>query len=464
MKFQRYYLFLLLATFSLRAQPAQSAEDKPLQAGAFVQDITPPFDSLLINGGFTERKRGKMNPGDLKARCFVLQRGETTIAIAVVDSCMVPRTVCDLAKKRTTEVTGIPPGRILITATHTHSAPSTMDYCLGTMADVRYTKFLPSKIAEGIRQAQAQLEPARIGWNQVRAPGFTHNRRWITRPDKMQSDPFGNQSVRAMMHPGYQNPAYIGPSGPVDDELSVISIQTLKGKPLAVLANFSMHYFGGGPADYFGLYSDRLAQKLGSEENVPVCAMSQGTSGDLHWMNYSQPNKGRNPSAYADGLVQITEQSLENIDYHENPALGMDERILTLSRRLPNSERLRWADSILEAMDGRRPGNRVEVYAEQARFIHDNPTEKLVLQALRIGDLAITALPNEVYAITGLKLKAQSPFPHTFNMELANGAAGYIPPPEQHALGGYTTWPARTAGLEVEAEPKIVDAMLSSLE
>ena len=50
------------------------------------------------------------------------------------------------------------------------------------------------------------------------------------------------------------------------------------------------------------------------------------------------------------------------------------------------------------------------------------------------------------------------------NIELANGSEGYIPPPEQHALGGYTTWPARTAGLEVQAEPKIVAAVLQLLE
>ncbi len=86
------------------------------------------------------------------------------------------------------------------------------------------------------------------------------------------------------------------------------------------------------------------------------------------------------------------------------------------------------------------------------------------LQAIRIGDLGVTAIPNEVFAITGLKLKAQSPFDTTMNIELANGSEGYIPPPEQHALGGYTTWPARTAGLEVQAEPKIVAAVLELLE
>ncbi|MDH3582706.1 MAG: HEAT repeat domain-containing protein, partial [Phycisphaerae bacterium] len=449
----------------LALAPDSRAAELPLRAGAYVQDVTPPFDSLLINGGFTERRRGKMKPGDLKARCFVLAQGEASIAIAVVDSCMIPRDVCDRAKALASKATGIPSERILIAATHTHSAPSAMDYCLGTMADPAYTEFLPPKIADGIGRAHEQVEPARIGWNQVRAPGFTHCRRWITRPDRMQADPFGRRTVRAMMHPGYQNRSYIGPSGPVDDELSVISIQTLAGEPLAVLANFSMHYHGGaGPADYFGLFSERLAQRLAVGGRAPVCAMSQGTSGDLHWMDYSKPNKGSNASRYTDGLVQIAERALEKIQYHQSPPLDMQQRTLTLSRRLPDAERLAWADKLLVPMKGRRPKNRPQVYAEQARFIHENPTEKLVLQTLRIGDLAITTLPNEVYSITGLKLKAQSPFPSTFNIELANGAAGYIPPPAQHALGGYTTWPARTAGLEVEAEPKIVDALLSSLE
>jgi hypothetical protein len=50
------------------------------------------------------------------------------------------------------------------------------------------------------------------------------------------------------------------------------------------------------------------------------------------------------------------------------------------------------------------------------------------------------------------------------NIELANGGEGYIPPPEQHKLGGYTTWAARTAGLESQAEPQIVETVLGLLE
>src|SRR3712207_676057 len=80
-----------------------------------------------------------------------------------------------------------------------------------------------------------------------------------------------------------------------------------------------------------------------------------------------------------------------------------------------------------------------------------------------IGALAFAAIPNEVFALTGLKIKAQSPLAHTINLYLANGAFGYIPPAELHPLGGYTTWPARSAGLEVGAEQKISDAMVELL-
>ena len=301
---------------------------------------------------------------------------------------------------------------------------------------------------------------------QVKATEFTYCRRWITRPDKMLTDPFGNKTVRAMMHPGFQNPNYIGPSGPTDDDLSILSIQSLKREPLGVLANFSMHYHGGGkePADYFGLFSDRLAKQLAVDGKEPVCAMTQGTSGDIHLRDYSGPRKTSEISSYTDGLVKIAKEAAKKVQHQANPPLGMDQQIITLNRRLPDAKRLAWADKLLAPMKGRRPKTRPEVYAEQARYIHDNPTEKLVLQTLNIGDLGITVTPNEVYAITGLKLKARSPFPSTFNIELANGAAGYIPPPEQHALGGYTTWPARTAGLEVQAEPKIVETLLTSLE
>ena len=86
---------------------------------------------------------------------------------------------------------------------------------LGSGPDVNYTSLLPGRIAEGIEQAARRLAPARIGWAAVDDDEHTYCRRWIYRPDKMLEDPFGARTVRANMHPGYQNPNAIGPSGPV---------------------------------------------------------------------------------------------------------------------------------------------------------------------------------------------------------------------------------------------------------
>jgi neutral ceramidase len=80
-------------------------------------------------------------------------------------------------------------------------------------------------------------------------------------------------------------------------------------------------------------------------------------------------------------------------------------------------------------------------------------------QAVWIGDLGIATIPFETFAETGLELKARSPFQPTFTMELANGGYGYLPTPEQHALGGYETW-LGTSKVEVQATTKIVNALL----
>ena len=86
------------------------------------------------------------------------------------------------------------------------------------------------------------------------------------------------------------------------------------------------------------------------------------------------------------------------------------------------------------------PRNQVEVYAQQAEWLHENPRAEVVLQAVRIGELGITAIPCEVYGITGLKLKRQSPLALTFNLELANGAAR-VHSSSRNSIGSAVTQP-----------------------
>ncbi|MDP6634530.1 MAG: hypothetical protein QGG42_06510 [Phycisphaerae bacterium] len=450
----------------LFADASEAQKGGPLRAGAFAVDITPEKLPVIVSGGFLEKKSNKVHER-LKARCLVLDSGGERVAIVVVDTLFMPRSLVDAAKATASKATGIKPERMMISATHTHSAPSVAG-ALGSGADEAYAKFLPGRIAKGVERAVANLAPARVGWGVACADKHTYCRRWIRRSDRMAGDPFGKRTVQAMMHPGYRNPDYIGPAGPVDTDLSLLSVQSLDGRPIALLANYSMHYFGA-PAvsgDYFGRFAAEFARLAGAEggDGPFVAMMSQGTSGDLHWMDYSRPRQKRDIAAYSRQLAKIAFDAYGKIEHRKSVSLVMAEKKLKLRRRTPDEARLAWAKAIIAKTGGRKPANRPEVYAHEQIFLRDDPAAELKLQVLRIGDLGIVAIPCEVFGITGLQIKAQSPLGTTFNIELANGAEGYIPPPAQFGLGGYTTWPARSAGLEVHAEPKIVEALLELLE
>ncbi len=467
------FLILLLgsARWLVAAEPPEAARTVPpphvFRAGAFALDITPQKFPVVVNGMFHARiARRAFDP--LFARALVLDDGSTRLAIVVVDICVMPRELLDQAKQAAQQRAGIPASNILISATHNHSSPSVMP-ALGSPIDDKYARLLPGLIVNAIQQAQKNLQPARVGWTVVQDFEHTHSRRWILRTDRTRRDPFGEHPQRAWMCPGYQCPDAVGPSGPVDPDLSILAIQTRGGRPLALLANYSMHYFSGDPylsADWCGRFNGGMEKLIARDGGKPpfVAMMSQGTSGDLMWMDYRKPGENLTVDAYTEGIVRRAHDAYGKIEYRDRVPLAMAERELTLRRRVPDERRLAWARRVLDGLQGREPTSLEELYAREQIYLHQEPRRTLKLQAIRVGDLGMTAIPCEVYGLTGLKIKAQSPLVPVFNISLANGEEGYIPPPEQHRLGGYSTWDARTAGLEVEAEPKIVDAVLGLLE
>lgn len=460
-------LRLCLASLLL-SLPAAAAD---FRAGAAIVDVTPSKLPVLINGGMFSRALDKIKTR-VHARAIALADGKEQLVIVVVDSCMMTRELLDEAKALVAKRTGIPANRLLISATHAHSAPSSMG-CLGTDPDPAYVPFLRDKLVEAVAAAQAALEPAQVGFAKADAAEFTALRQWIRRPDRLAEDPFGNLTVRANMHSGRNWDDATGEAGPEDPDLALVSIQARDGRPIAVLGNFSMHYFGDKDisADYFGLFCEGLKQKLAPQPAPGKAAfvglMSHGCSGDIYRVDYTVPEKQRpNPTIdeYAAGLVDIAVKAYQGIRYQADADLAMAERRMTLNYRVPDKQRLEWAQRILKDMGDRLPKTLAEVYAREQVLLHEKQKTEIVVQGLRIGDIGIATTPCETYAVTGLKIKAASPLPNNLVIELANGGDGYIPPPEQHPFGGYNTWPARSAGLEVQAEPKIAEAAIALLE
>jgi hypothetical protein len=136
---------------------------------------------------------------------------------------------------------------------------------------------------------------------------------------------------------------------------------------------------------------------------------------------------------------------------------------LKLGVRKPDAAELARAREILA--EAKRPLTTMEeIYAGETVQISEYPASvPVLLQAMRIGDLSITAIPCEVFVEIGLELKQKSPIKPTFTVSLANGYNGYLPTPEHHALGGYETWRAKSSYLEVGASPKITAELLELL-
>jgi len=451
-------------------EPDQQNKDltKVLRAGAYAIDITPLEFPVLVNGGVRERVANQAHD-PLHARCLVLDDSTVQLAIVVVDSCLIPRSLADEAKDLAAKDTGIPSERILISATHTHSAPSLLG-CLGTDCDERYAKWLPGKIAEGIHNAQKNLQPARVGWAVGRDEKNVYCRRFLMKPGTALTNQYSDKrDDRAQMNPGHNNANAIRRTGPADPDVTILSVQTRDGHPLALLGNYSTHYAGSPAlsADYFAVFASEIGRLIGAKGDRPrfVGIMSNGTSGDANCSDFMRTKRRKyDYLSVGRDVAQAAFEAYKTIKYYDWVPLEMREQRLMLDVRLPTKEEITKAREFMKMFAGRKPRNWEEVYArETVELAKMGPTRELKLQAIRIGDLGIAAIPCEVYGSTGLAIKAASPLQTTMNISLANGCEGYIAPPEQHKLAGYTTWRARTSCLEELAEPKIKATVVGML-
>jgi len=453
---------------ALHAAPA----GRGLRAGAAKANITLPLGAN--NGGIILRGGpAKQVHDELHARCLVLDDGATRLALVICDLRMISRELVDRAKALAAAALGWPADHMLVAATHTHAAPGLVNIQQAPI-DRWYADFVVLRIADAIRRAAAQLAPAQIGWGSVPKPEHVFNRRWKVQPGAAPPDPFGETKDTVITNPTAAQKV-LEPAGPVDPELSVLSVRHANGRPLAVLANYGLHYVGGYSAgsvsaDYFAVFAERLQQLLGVEAGDPpfVAMMSNGASGDVNNVNRRQLVE-RNPpwekmQTVADNLAQAAAQLCRQIPYRDALSLGVATKELELAVRRPDEARLRWARTVLQGIEHPNNLTRPQVYAEEAIALAAGPERvPLLLQAMRIGEIGIAAIPCEVFAETGLDIKQRSPMKPAFVIELANGYNGYLPTPRQQAWGGYETWPARSAYLEVEAASKIRDGVIDLL-
>lgn len=441
---------ILLSAYGFGAV-AGAQETTPLRAGAAAVDISPREFPVNMPGGFSANfAEGAHDP--LYSRALVLDDGTTTVAMVVVDNLGVAREVGDEAKRLAAERTGIPTERIFLAATHTHSAPAS-NVVDGPEPAVAYRKVLIDGIVESIVLAHQALRPATVGHGAHPLPEEVFNRRWFLKPGKMQPNPFGEMD-EVRMNPGTSPDVLERPAGPTDPDVTILSVREAESRrPLALFANYALHYVGATPrglvsADYFGEFARLMPSRLRAGDDF-VAMMSNGASGDINNIPFLVTRPPREPFEQIRIIARKAADAAwfahRDIESHQADArLGMIEREVILRMRRPTEEQIEWANGVLaitdEAERAKLP-RLAEAYARRTLNLAEaDETLSVLVQAVRIGDLAVCALPFEVLVEIGLDLKQRSPFPRTMVIGIANGYHGYLPTPEQHELGGYETW------------------------
>lgn len=427
-----------------------------LKAGASQICMTPWFNTP-IPGYFTARYSTGIKD-DLYARAVVLDDGKMTVALISMDIIAVSEDMADTIRTRAYELTAIPCENIMIAATHTHTgSPIDMSlyYC---EPDHEVVEFVCRKAADAVLAAFNRLEPAKLGFGRGEEDEVGFNRRFIMK----------DGSVRT--NPGICHPDLVKRAGPIDPELGVVRIDKEDGSPLAVLVNYACHpdVVGGNEfcADYPGELSRTVQAQLG---NIPVLFFN-GCCGNINHIDFFGQHPFDKDTHYKKmgrilgGKVLSVREKIYTSD--EAP-LAVVSRTLTGKRRQPTDENIAWAK---EYLAGDIPSVSEKAYAEAYLDLKENPIyeKSYELQAIRIGDIAISALPSETFVEIGLAIKEGSPFENNFVVELANGCLGYVSTPAALAQqGGYETRLSKYTYMDENTAGQIAEnavAMLKELK
>ncbi|MBU7004152.1 MAG: hypothetical protein HXS50_01200 [Theionarchaea archaeon] len=417
-----------------------------MQAGTGRVDITPQIGSCLVGYLYPPRiSRGVRNP--LFATSVVLGTDANRVAFVSCDLIAVPRPWSDEAKSIILDGTGIPPERVMIAATHIHTGPCTSSIFMSE-ADLDYLSELPGAIAESVLIADNSRTPASLEVGVAQETRLSFNRRFSMR----------DRTIRT--NPGIGNPDIIGPVGPIDPDILVISIRDAGGKLRGGLFNYANHVdvLTGDliDPDYPGLLARLFRDRFGEDANLVYL---NGACGDLNHIDIEGPERQSGAEqvemmgrALFDDLVEALG------DAKRDPVTGTDGIIgeLFIPRHVVSDQELEIALRILEETDG--IDSRV-IFAREIMMLERDPSPEIstVMQAMRVGTTAFVGIPGEVFVEIGLAIKEASEFPRTAVVELANDYVGYLPTDQGYHEGGYEVTPARSSQAAPGAARAIVD-------
>ena len=441
-----FSLTLLVVTAQLFA-----GGNAPLQVGAASRVINNRLGNW-VQGAGVPRKATKQRD-DLEANGLYLSDGKTELLLVSCDLVGLNSAHVAAMREAMSRATAIPARNILITCTHTHGGPSLLKTNYLMPIDLPYVNRLQDWLVELAKEAVQSAQPGQIGWGKGKSQiGFNRRLCWAD----------GSHS----MHGDASRPDFAGLEGPDDPQHLAIFAADLSGKLIAVLYHNTTHptiFYAAGiySADFPGEARKILRTQLG---DIPVLYLN-GAQGDIAITDQLHPRKESREERLQRIARMVADETLrlyKKVEYHQHPAMAHAYEDLVVAVRLPKPQRLAEAREILKRIDaGEKIRGMNMIFAFGAVHLQEvfgeNPVDTLPIHAIRIGDVALTTQPCELYCQFGLDIKRRSPTPMTAVVGLADGYAGYCPTIYGILGGGYSGKPIYWTRLEQNAGYKIVE-------
>jgi len=392
-----------------------------LRAGYAKTDITPTEPVRM--GGYDLRDApsdGIHGNDRLFARALVFEQAGTRVAFVEADIILIGNH--DMWRAKISAATGIPAANILLGDVHNHAAPSG-----NPKNDSPWLGQFENGLVSACRKANSELQPVRI------AAGAGHsriatNRRKVVQKDSesdltfdenFRSQSFGksktDQPVRIKELEGVVRLG-ANPSGPIDDLLQVVRIDTSGGKPFAVMIHYACHgtSLGGRNSKISGEWMGRMQEHVEKQFPAVGSIYLQGAAGDIN------PRVVGGLDGYQDDIR--TTWSLGD-------EIGSEvARVYQALSPVPADD----ARIQMESKDILLPRRYSELFVD-----FTNTTITVPTTAVRIGDLMWITFPGEMFHAIGKQVRASAPATYAHVMGYTNGYIGYFPERKAYAEGGY---------------------------
>ena len=407
-----------------------------LIAGAAQARITPIDSQFLF--GYPHVKRYSTGVYDqLLSSALYLSDGSTKLMFIANDIIFIPSDLSGRVRKRIEKATSIPACNIMVTATHSHSGPITVDYLsneadpIVPKADAKYLQLMEDSICNAAVTAYKSSRSAELGLALTDATGIGTNRR--------------------------------DPSGPADLNVPVLALRDAQSQKItATMLICNMHptvlhedstLLSG---DFPGLARLYLQNKLSRE---CVVLHHTGPEGNQSPRHVTKANTFDEAEQLGEILGQAVEKALATIEFTDSLKLAAAQSFVELpAREFPSVQEAQTRlDKSVAKLDHLRKSaaSRAEIRTAECDWFGAEETLTLAkaaadgrleefqrlcmpaeIQVFAIGKWKFAGWPGEIFIEFGLAVKEKSA--NTYVIALANGELqGYIVTPEADAKGGY---------------------------